>query len=224
MLGADRVVWAVLPVKAFTDAKCRLATRYPPKFRERLARAMLQDVIGALAATPALAGIVVVSAHADAQELGRRHGARIFAEDACEGHTAAVMSAARRLAREGCRSMLTLPGDIPCVSDAEVAALLAAHRGTPAFTIAPAHDRMGSNAIVVSPPDAVDLTFGDGSFQRHLDAARAAGIEPTIVALPGLAHDVDEPSDLARIAGMRPGPATAAFLAAQSATLLRSSP
>ncbi len=56
---------------------------------------------------------------------------------------------------------------------------------------------MGSNAILMSPPDAVPLRFGDDSFRPHLAAARAAGIEPTIVHLPGIALDIDNPADLA---------------------------
>ena len=56
---------------------------------------------------------------------------------------------------------------------------------------------MGSNAILMSPPDAVPLRFGDDSFRPHLAAARAAGIEPTIVSLPGIALDIDNPADLA---------------------------
>ena len=77
--------------------------------------------------------------------------------------------------------MMTMPGDIPRLSPAEIAATLAAHRAAPSFTIVPAHDDLGSNAIVCSPPDAVPLRFGEDSFFPHLDAARAQGIEPLVV-------------------------------------------
>jgi 2-phospho-L-lactate/phosphoenolpyruvate guanylyltransferase len=94
-------------------------------------------------------------------------------------------------------AMLALPGDIPCVSAAELRQLcLAARRPPPAFTIVPAHDRRGSNAILLAPPDAVPLAFGDDSFIPHLDAARRHGIEPVIVTLPGIALDIDRPEDV----------------------------
>ena len=96
--------------------------------------------------------------------------------------------------------MLTLPGDIPLVTAAEIAQLLAAHRPAPAFTIAPSHDEMGSNAVLLSPPDAVPLRFGDDSFVPHLAAAEACGIAPTVLHLPGIALDIDNPSDLAHFA------------------------
>ena len=99
--------------------------------------------------------------------------------------------------------MLTLPGDIPLVTAAEIERLIAAHLPAPSFTIAPSHDEMGSNAILMSPPDAVTLRFGDDSFRPHLAAARAAGIEPTVVNLPGIALDIDNPADLAHFCATR---------------------
>lgn len=213
-MNASRDVWAVVPVKEFEGAKCRLATRYSPEFRRELARAMLEDVLQALAAVPAIAGIVVVSADRSVHSLIKRFGLRIFEDDACAGHTAAVMAAARRLANEGRYAMLTVPGDIPAVTATEIASLLSLHQGTSAFTIAPSHDRRGSNAIVVSKPDAVTLAFGDGSFVRHLAAARTVGIEPAIASLAGVAVDIDNPADLARLRRGPMGVRTSAFLSA----------
>ena len=112
------------------------------------------------------------------------------------------MAAARRLARDGRASMLTLPGDIPLVTAGEIAELIAAHQPAPSFTIAPSHDEQGSNAVLLSPPDAVTLRFGDDSFFPHLAAAEARGIRPTIVRLPGIALDIDNPADLARFAAL----------------------
>jgi 2-phospho-L-lactate guanylyltransferase len=96
--------------------------------------------------------------------------------------------------------MLTLPGDIPLVTAGEIGRLIAAHRPAPSFTIAPSHDEHGSNAILVSPPDAVPLRFGEDSFFPHLAAAEACAIQPTIVRLPGIAFDIDNPRDLAHFA------------------------
>ena len=74
----------------------------------------------------------------------------------------------------------------------------------PAFTIVPAHDDLGSNTIVCSPPDAVPLRFGEDSFYPHLDAARAQGIEPLVVRHPGIGMDIDNPVDLVTFLKMSP--------------------
>jgi 2-phospho-L-lactate/phosphoenolpyruvate guanylyltransferase len=203
MSGAG--IWAVVPVKDTGAAKQRLAPALPGELRQPLALAMLEDVLSALAETHGLAGRVLVTTDPPAMRLAARYAAECWSEGAGDGHTGAVMAAARRLAREGQGGMLTLPGDIPLVTAAEIERLLAAHRRSlqspgPAFTIAPSHDEKGSNAIVMSPPDAVNLRFGDDSFFPHLAAAEARGIAPTVLHLPGIALDIDNPADLAHFA------------------------
>ncbi len=201
MSAADGV-WLVVPVKETAAAKQRLAAAVPPHLRQALALALLEDVLAAVAAVPGLAGRLVVSTDRAAIQLARRYDVAAIDDGAGDGHTGAVMAAARRLARDGRPSMLTLPGDIPLVTSGEIAQLIAAHRPAPSFTIAPSHDEQGSNAILLSPPDAVKLRFGDDSFFPHLAAAKARGIRPTIVRLPGIALDIDNPADLARFAAL----------------------
>jgi 2-phospho-L-lactate guanylyltransferase len=189
-------IWAVVPVKALALAKSRLASAFGPAFRHGLAAAMLEDVLTALSYSPTLAGIIVVSDDAEAAAIGRRYGAEIFTDAADGGHTPAVVAAARRLNEEKRGGLLTVPGDIPALSVAEVSALLLRHRAAPACSIVPAHDRRGSNAIVLTPPLCVPLCFGNDSFRPHLAAARQRGIEPTIVLAPGIGLDIDCPADV----------------------------
>jgi 2-phospho-L-lactate/phosphoenolpyruvate guanylyltransferase len=193
-------IWAVVPVKDTAAAKQRLAASLPAYLRQGLALAMLEDVLAALAEVSGIAGRLVVTTDPAATALAARYGAKCMTEGATDGHTGAVMEAARRLAGEGRAGMLTLPGDIPLVTAAEIGAILAAHRPPPSFTIVPSHDERGSNAILMSPPDAVPLRFGEDSFFPHLAAAQARGIVPTVVHLPGIALDIDNPADLAHFA------------------------
>lgn len=197
-------VWAVAPVKEFPHAKQRLAEALTQDQRQALCAAMLEDVLSALAGVSRLAGIVVVTVEPVAIGLAARYGAQVRAEGARDGHTGAVTAAARFLAGEGRAGMLTVPGDIPAITSAEVAAALAAHQLAPAFTIVPAHDELGSNAIVCSPPDAVELRFGDNSYFPHLDAARRRGIEPMIMRQPGIGMDIDRPADITSFLRMAP--------------------
>ena len=134
-----------------------------------------------------------------ARGLAEHYGARIIEIGARDGHSGAVAAAARLLAAKGYSGMLTVPGDIPLVTPAEITQLLAEHRPAPAFTIAPSRDERGSNAVICSPPDAVSLRFGEDSFFPHLRAAEACGIRPTVLRLPGIALDVDTPEDLAAL-------------------------
>jgi 2-phospho-L-lactate guanylyltransferase len=189
--------WAVVPAKEAGHAKTRLAPALPPEARIAVARAMLEDVLRALASVRGLVGVVVVTVDAYAESLASRLGAHVLRDGARDGHTGAVTAAARHLVRESCQTMMTIPGDVPAVTPAEIERVLRAHGRAPAFTIVPAHDRRGSNAVVLSPPTAVPLAFGNDSFAPHLDAARRCGIAPVIVEdTPGLARDVDSYEDL----------------------------
>jgi 2-phospho-L-lactate guanylyltransferase len=195
-------IWAVVPVKDTAAAKQRLSPAAPAAFRQALALAMLEDVLAALAEAPGLAGSWLVTTDPAAMRLAARYGAECIPDGAADGHTGAVTAAGRQLIREGRGGMLTLPGDIPLVTADEIGRLVAAHRPAPSFTIAPSHDQQGSNAIILSPPDAVPLRFGDDSYFPHVAAAEACGIRPTIVPLPGIAFDIDNPIDLARFAAL----------------------
>jgi 2-phospho-L-lactate guanylyltransferase len=197
-------VWAVVPVKQFDGAKQRLSSALSPDERRLLATTMLEDVLNAVSAVKTLVGTLVVTVDPAATSLATRYRARVVTEGARDGYTGAVTAAARLLVREGQTGMMTMPGDIPRLSSEEIAATLTAHRPAPAFTIVPAHDDLGSNTIVCSPPDAVPLRFGEDSFYPHLDAARARGIEPLIVRHPGIGMDIDNPVDLVTFLRMSP--------------------
>ncbi len=189
-------IWAVVPVKDTSTAKQRLAAALPQKLRTELALAMLEDVLAALVGARGLVGIEVVTIDEAASEIARRYGARISTDSCLEGHTAAVDGRAHRLAAGG-EAMLTVPGDVPLATSAEIERVIEAHRAGGRFVIVPARDEHGSNAILAAPADAVPLRFGEDSFFPHLAGARACGIEPTILPLPGIGLDIDTPDDLA---------------------------
>ena len=145
-------------------------------------------------------------------EGGRCELVRPLAEDANRGHTAAVARAQAEAVRLGARVFLTIPGDVPCVTAEEIHRLLdAAAPGQPAFV--PSRSGLGTNGVALAPPDAMPLTFGEPSFERHLAAARARGLEPRVLALQGLGLDVDAPSDLAALLAA-PGATASARLVA----------
>ena len=173
---------------------------------------MLEDVLMVVSQVRGLAGIALVTLDAKASRLGQSYGARILTENARGGHTPAIAAAARTLAAEGVGGMMQLPGDIPLATPAEISFVVSMHRAAPSFTIVPSHDNRGSNTIIVSPPTAVPLTFGDDSFLSHLRTARRCGIEPLVIRQPGIARDVDNAEDLDAFARARSATRTQAAL------------
>lgn len=212
-------VWAIIPVKETQGAKQRLAPALSAPLRQALALAMLEDVLEAIAGVKGLGGAILVTVDPRAEILAQRYGMATLAVGAHDGHTGAVNAGGRHLVAQGCGTMLTLPGDLPLVTTAEIEALIAAHGPAPSFTIAPAHDDLGSNAILMSPPQAVPLRFGEDSFFPHLAAARAQGIEPCVVRLAGIAFDIDNPQDLHHFAQLKSETRAATLIAAHASEM-----
>lgn len=188
-------MWIVVPVKRFSDAKSRLSPLLTDAERESLAQAMLHDVLGAICGARLVDGFVVVSHEVRARYAAERAGG-LFLEESGTGLSGAIRQAAAWLGEHGRRAMLMVPGDVPLVRAAEIDTLIERHQGTPAVTVVPDREGDGTNALAVSPTDAIPFAFGRGSYRQHLAHAIEAGIEPTTLRLDGLALDVDNPLDL----------------------------
>ena len=188
------VIVAAVPVKDLVNAKQRLMRVLTPPERSALARAMLCDVLRALRAVP-LDRVWVVTREPEIAAIATSMGAETLAEDDNRGHTAAVAAGQAEAARAGAAVFVTIPGDVPCVTAGEVRALAAAAADAPAVFV-PSHSGQGTNGVALAPPQVMPLRFGEPSFDNHLAAARARGLAPRTLVLPGLALDVDAPEDL----------------------------
>jgi len=196
-----------VPVKDLGEAKHRLEAALAGEARHRLAAAMLEDVLDALAEA-AVGEVWLVTRDPEALALAAARGLTCLTESANRGHTAAVALAQAEAARRGFGRFLTVPGDVPCVSAAELRRLAGALGAGPGVAFTPSRSGLGTNGALLAPPDAMPLTFGEPSFANHLAAARARGFEPAVVELPGLGLDVDVPDDLAML--LERGPHTRA--------------
>jgi len=185
-----------IPVKDLVNAKQRLVPALSPDERRALAAAMLEDVLAAVSSAR-LDELWVVTRDAEVTGIARRFGAVVVGEAENRGHTAAVAGAQARALTAGVRVFATVPGDVPCVSAAEVDTLVAAASApAPSVVLAPSRSGLGTNGVALSPPDALAVRFGEPSFDGHIASARARGIEPRVLSLRGLALDVDDADDL----------------------------
>jgi len=183
----------LLPVKDFTDAKHRLAPRLNPGQRAGLARAMLADVLDALSAAAEPSRIIVYTASETVVRTVRPFGFQIVRETHVSGHSAAVNSMLPKLTAHSER-ILVIASDLPHLKPNEIDHALTVH--CPTIAIIPSRDGAGTNGLVMTPPAAITADYGAGSFQRHRDAAIAAGWTPMTLEMPGVAFDIDTPEDL----------------------------
>ena len=187
---------AILPVKSFGAAKQRLAAALGADSRRALAQAMFSDVLAGLRRVDALDAIAVVTADPVAAAAARGGGVRVLRDTAQAGQSAAASIGVAYALAEGFERVLLVPGDTPLLDPGEVTALLASARTA---SIVPDRHGTGTNALVLSPPDAFAPSFGPGSLARHVAAAEAAGVSAAVAQLPTLMLDVDTGDDLSAL-------------------------
>lgn len=189
---------AVIPIKQLDNAKQRLSGLLSAAERRALCVCMMEDVLAAVAATPAIDRTLVVTNDAAVADLALAQGADLLPEPEPPGLIEAVTEAGRMLAQEGVDTLVFLPADVPLVTPDELAVVLQGFGGkeSPQFLLVPAADLGGSNCVACSPPDCMEFGFGEDSFRRHLATARKLGLNPLVAKLPGLGLDVDTPADL----------------------------
>ena len=187
---------AVLPVKRFDAAKQRLAAGIDDERRRELAGAMVADVLEAIGEARTIERTIVVSGDPVAQELAAEAGAEVVPDPEDAGHVEAALAGIARAEVEGAERVVLLPGDCPLLDPRELDRLLTGvpeplrRRSSPTAT-APAPTRS-----LLSPPNAIVPAFGEGSRDRHVEAARAAGIPFGVEELPSIGLDLDTPADV----------------------------
>ena len=186
---------AVLPVKRFSAAKQRMAAGITGGQRRDLAQAMVADVLEAIGRARAIEQTIVVSGDPVAQELAAAAGAEVVPDPEDGGHVEAALAGIARAEADGAERVVLLAGDCPLLDPRELDSLLT---GVPGNYVGVVPDRhgTGTNALLLSPPDAIVPAFGEGSRARHVEAARQAGVPFGVEELPSIELDLDTPADL----------------------------
>ncbi|MCU1504518.1 MAG: hypothetical protein JWM12_3872 [Ilumatobacteraceae bacterium] len=175
----------LVPVKAFRDAKARLTAVLDGPSRARLARWTAERVIAA-------SGELPVYVACDDEEVARwagEHGATVLWHPG-EGLNGAVNASIAALRDRRVSHVVVAHGDLP--RPAPLAALV--RPGV--VTLVPDRRDDGTNVVAVPTRSGFEVSYGPGSFRRHLDAAMAAGLAVEVYRHPTLSLDIDTPADL----------------------------
>jgi 2-phospho-L-lactate guanylyltransferase len=192
----------LIPVKNLQNAKQRLASVLDQPSRTELAKAMLTDVLGAIASWPSRPAVSLVTNDPFAVDLARSLKFEIIPDDAAKSETEAIEKATDLCRRNGAAFTLVLPADIPLITVVELDQVIEAapEKGS---VLVPSADQRGTNAALRTPCDLFPLRFGNDSFVPHRASAEATGKPCVVLSLPGIALDIDTPSDLQQLCDSR---------------------
>jgi len=188
-------LFAVIPVKPFAEGKSRLKDILSDAARCDFNFRMFGHVLDAATAVLGPANTIIVSADQTALEAARDRGSLAVREEPRAGLNAALQIGAETVAAQGADAVLILPTDLPTMSGGDIEALTSHANPPPFVIIAPDRRDQGTNALLLSPPNAIGFSFGLNSCAAHQEAARACHIEPVRVLRDGLAFDIDTPED-----------------------------
>jgi len=208
------VIDALVPIGRLADAKSRLLPAADRAAAGRLALAMLDDVLAALAAARRIDRVAVVTPDDAVARHAEAAGATALLRRE-PGLNASLDEGAAKLAWGGRDGLLVILGDVAGATprDLDAACDAAAALGRPGVVLCPSADG-GTAVLVRTPHDAIPSRFGAESAARHREAAAAAGVPLRELALPSLAVDLDEPDDVSRfLATAEGGAATRRVLA-----------
>jgi len=185
---------ALVPIKALTAAKSRLAAALDPAARAALTLRALGNVLAALD-TPGIAARVVVTPDAAVLRASEAAGALGLRQDG-EGLNEGLAQGRAWAVATGAEALLIVLGDLPLLARTDVDALLELADRPGVAVFAPDRHGTGTNALLLRPPAALPFAFGVGSLARHRAAAKARGLLPRWYDAPGTALDLDTPADL----------------------------
>jgi len=175
----------LVPVKAFADAKVRLADVLAPADREALARTMAEAVLRAAAPLP----VTVVCDDEGVADWARAHGAAV-AWTPGQGLNGAVQAGVDGLRATGTAQVIVAHADLPFAADVTALAWFAG------VTLVPDRHDDGTNVACIPAGGGFRFSYGPGSFRRHRAEARRIGASLRVVRDPILGFDVDLPADL----------------------------
>jgi 2-phospho-L-lactate guanylyltransferase len=183
---------ALVPVKAFRQAKRRLGAALSDDERVRLVRSMAEHVVTACAPLP----VAVVCDDEEVAEWAASHGAAVVWTPG-EGLNGAVGTGVRRLAATGVEWVTVAHGDLP---RARGLGDLAPFAGV---TLVPDRRDDGTNVLRLPAGCDFEFAYGAGSFRAHRAEATRLGLSVRILRVPDLAYDVDWPADVVELASSR---------------------
>jgi 2-phospho-L-lactate guanylyltransferase len=191
-------MFIIIPAKPLARAKTRLATVLSPQERLDLSRHLFQRT---LAIARQVGEVVVISRDSHVRRLAKQAGAWALVE-AGTGLNEALRQAADWTLLRQAAGILILPGDLPRLSSEALREMINLGQKAPAVVIAPCRREEGTNALLLRPPDFIEVAFGPGSFKEHQRLAQVRGLNPLIYRSPSLALDLDWPEDLVYYQGM----------------------
>jgi len=186
------VLACIVPIKAFTSAKTRLAGLLDEDQRAALARVSAHRVLKAAEACGAIGLRLAVVEDEATAEFARMYFFEPLLRPELWGQSAAVDAGFDEARARGATAVMTVSADVPLTRPLDLLQL--SERA--GLTLVTDREGTGTNALHLAPPRPFRLHFGPGSLDQHRREAAAEGIEVHLLDNARLRLDLDSPADV----------------------------
>lgn len=188
----------LIPVRGFTTGKTRLADTLPVDARASIMQWMMSGVVTAALDAGVLSELLVISPDTSVLAFARSLDARVvpvLQRDDAPGLNPAVTAGRDLAASRTATGMLVLFADLPFLTAADVAAVVAEQADV---VVATDRHRSGTNASLVrfgGRGQEFIYQYGQDSARLHAAEAARLGLTFATVQRPGTEFDLDTPGD-----------------------------
>ncbi|MCA1706060.1 MAG: 2-phospho-L-lactate guanylyltransferase [Actinobacteria bacterium] len=179
-------------MKRLAIAKRRLMPHVTDQERLVIATALLADALDLCSSVQVLEWWVITD-DPTVESLATSRGFKV-GHDPGTGLNDALLAGITECMDDGAASVTIIPTDVPLAWSGDVQDILDTG-ATSDVVVVPSRDG-GTNALYLSPGDALRPAFGEFSFTRHLAEAEHRGLRCSMLSLPRLELDIDTIEDV----------------------------
>ena len=163
----------------------------------------MSQTIRVLKAVSEIHHIIVVSRDSSVLALARQFDVKTIQEEGMIDLNRALKRAALFARSQTADAIIVIPSDLPLIEPGDISQLLGNRKGGAEIIIAPDRRKEGTNALYLSPPDAIDFNFGVDSLKLHIEEAVKKDMQYSIFENTNLGLDIDIPQDLEILKGVQ---------------------
>jgi len=189
-------LYSITPVRILRKGKSRLSSILSPSQREHLSKKMLCEVLSKIRDSKTTEEMLVVSPDEEVMKIARDYGAYGIKEEEECGVNIAVRKGVEYAIQNRADAVMVLPADLPRLNTEDLVNLVAEVEEDPTVVMTPSNRLDGTNALLMKPPEVMQVHYDQDSFRSHVLEAIKQNVRLKTVLRNGLMSDLDDGIDL----------------------------
>lgn len=192
----------IVPMKQLSDAKSRLKRILSNRLRIEVARKLLDQTLCRLKVAikeyQETYKLAVLTECDEVKSFVEKKDISVITSSIKNKLSESLFFGVKWAGFNGFSSACIIPADLGDPSPEELKKFILFPIENNNMVICPSKD-LGTNALLISPPDAITFRYGKNSFKKHLEVANRKKIKIAVLELESLAFDIDTMEDLKKL-------------------------